>query len=243
MVKTRTVKELAPNPKNPRKISPEKLEQLKKALAEFGDLSGFVYNRKTKHIISGHQRAKVFDEASEVEIDKKYKKPTATGTVAEGFVTLHGERFRYREVSWDEPKEKAATIAANQSAGDWDDDILKDWFVELEDYGMDSDLTMFTESERRKYMPTIADEAVEDDEKPSKGKKQKSRSASDDVKGVNLMFTEDKLAEFMSALEYFQIHLQIYNVSDVVLEVLKSAKESMQDEDEKPQTKIRRKEA
>lgn len=240
MVKSRTIKELAPNPKNPRKISEAKLDQLKKALAEFGDLSGFVYNRKTKHIISGHQRAKVFDEGAEIEISHKHKKPTATGTVAEGFVLLHGERYRYREVSWDETKEKAATIAANQSAGDWDDDILKEWFTELEDFDMDTDLTMFSKAERAKYLS--ADQKLED-ETGDKRNKKKSRSASDDIEGVNLLYTKDKLDEFKEALEFFQIHLQIDNVSDVVLEVLKSAKDSFNAELEQPKTKLRKKEA
>jgi len=146
------VADLKPNPKNPRKISEARLEMLKKAMEEYGDLGGFIYNRKTKHLIGGHQRAKVFEQNSEVVIENKYPKPTRTGTVAEGFVILHGERFRYREVSWDETKEKAATIAANKSAGDWDNNLLAEWFTDISDFGVDLDLTMFDALEVKKLL-------------------------------------------------------------------------------------------
>lgn len=137
------VKDLSPNLKNPRKISDAKLAQLKKALAEFGDLGGFVFNRKSKQIVSGHQRAKLFDGSAKITIEKKYSKPTTTGTVAEGFIEFNGERFKYREVSWTDQKEKAANIAANKGAGEWDHELLGEWLQELEESHFDLDLTMF----------------------------------------------------------------------------------------------------
>ncbi len=131
------IKDLKPNPKNPRVITDDRLDMLKRSLAEFGDLGGFVFNRKTKTLIGGHQRAKVFDQRSKIVIEKKYTKPTKTGTVAEGFVLFDGERFKYREVLWDIVKEKAANIAANRGGGDWDDEALTDWMRELGDFGFD----------------------------------------------------------------------------------------------------------
>ncbi len=142
--------ELAANPENPRKISGAKLELLRKALHKFGDLSGFIFNRKTKHLISGHQRLKVFGPEAEVSIEHTFKKATRTGTVAEGSVLLDGERYKYREVLWDRTKEKAAAIAANRNAGDWDDELLGDWLSELRDFEFDLDLTMFDLKERIK---------------------------------------------------------------------------------------------
>lgn len=100
------VSDLKENPKNPRKITEKRLNQLSKAVQEFGDLSGIVFNKKTNHLVSGHQRMKLFEKDTEVIIDAVHKKPTATGTIAEGFVILRGERFPYREVSWDETREK-----------------------------------------------------------------------------------------------------------------------------------------
>lgn len=40
-------------PHNPRQISDEALAMLRKAMAEFGDLSGIVYNQRTKDEIRG----------------------------------------------------------------------------------------------------------------------------------------------------------------------------------------------
>jgi len=147
---TLRVSDLAPNPKNPRKISDAKLEQLKKALVEFGDLSGIVFNRRTGQLVGGHQRSKVLDSGAEVVIAKSYPKPTKTGTVAEGYVTDYtGERYAYREVDWDKHREMAANVAANKGAGEWDLPELTTWLKELAsfDVDFDLDLTMFDKDE------------------------------------------------------------------------------------------------
>ena len=146
--------DLKPNPKNPRKITDEKLELLKKTLAEFGDLSGVVYNRKTKRLVGGHQRSKVIPSDSKVTVTKQYEKPTKTGTIAVGYIFVEGDRFAYREVSWDEAKEKAANLAANKGAGDWDANQLTEFFKDLDEYGFDLDLTLFDENERQAFMIT-----------------------------------------------------------------------------------------
>ncbi len=51
--------QLEGNPKNPRRITDKKLDMLKKAVSEFGDLSGIVFNRTTGQLVGGHQRVKV----------------------------------------------------------------------------------------------------------------------------------------------------------------------------------------
>lgn len=148
------VSDLKPNEKNPRTISDKKLEMLKKAVREFGDLSGIVFNRKTKRLVGGHQRSKILDTASDIKILRKYPKPTKTGTIAEGFVLAYGEHFSYREVNWDETREKAANIAANKGAGEWDLPQLSEWMKELGSFDLDFDLdlTMFDEKERDKFV-------------------------------------------------------------------------------------------
>lgn len=139
------IKELEPNSNNPRFVTDAKLKMLKKAMIEFGDLSGIVYNRKSKKLAAGHQRQKQLDPNTVITIVKKYSKPTKTGTVAEGFVEMNGERFNYREVYWTPAKEKAANIAANKGAGEWDFPKLNVWLKELSDFDLDFDLdlTMF----------------------------------------------------------------------------------------------------
>ncbi len=140
------IQDLKHNEENPRTISDKKLEMLKKSLAEFGDLGGFVYNTKTKRLVGGHQRSKVFKPDTTICIEKKYAKATKTGTIAEGYALLNGERFKYREVNWDSVKEKAANIAANKGAGEWDLPKLGEWLKEIDGFGFDLNLTMFEET-------------------------------------------------------------------------------------------------
>jgi hypothetical protein len=138
-----SLSDLKANPKNPRRISEQKLEMLKKAILEFGDLSGIVFNRITGQLVGGHQRVKVFAADSKIVIRKRYEKPTRTGTIAEGHVEIDGEEFAYREVEWNEVKEKAANIAANKGAGEWDFPQLTEWMLELDHLNFDMNLTLF----------------------------------------------------------------------------------------------------
>jgi hypothetical protein len=99
------IKDLKPASYNPRKISDEQLERLKKSLQEFGDLSGIVYNRRTGNVIGGHQRLKCLPPDAKIE-KKDLKERSKTGTVAEGWIVIDGEKFIYREVDWDEAIKK-----------------------------------------------------------------------------------------------------------------------------------------
>ena len=143
------IKDLTPNAQNPRTITDQKRAMLKKALLKFGDLSGFVFNKKTKHLVGGHQRRDIFDQDAVITISKKFSKPTKTGTIAEGYVEFNGEKFSYREVYWDANLERAANIAANKGAGEWDMPRLNTWLKELSDFDLDFDLdlTMFDTKE------------------------------------------------------------------------------------------------
>jgi hypothetical protein len=128
---------------------------LERSLAEFGDLSPIVYNVRSGQLLGGHQRKKVlldkFGDA-EVTITQTYEPATAVGTVREGYVFIDGERFAYREVDFDESKEKLANLAANRGAGDFDDDGLKNWLAELSQEDLDLDLSMFSKDERDKLL-------------------------------------------------------------------------------------------
>lgn len=149
-MKNLRVSDLTPNERNPRKITDEKLAMLKNAVREFGDLSGIIYNRKSKQLVGGHQRTKLVEPGQAVHITKTYPKPTKTGTVAEGFIEIGGDRFAYREVSWDKHREMAANIAANKGAGEWDMPELTKWMKELTSFDADDfdiSLTMFDEDE------------------------------------------------------------------------------------------------
>lgn len=171
-----TVADLRPNADNPRSITDDKLKALKAALEEFGDLGAVVFNRKSGQLVGGHQRAKLFSKNSEIRITKRFDAPTRTGTVAEGYVILKGERFKYREVSWSLVKEKAANIAANKGAGEWDLPKLATWMQDLKESGFDLNLTMFDESERASMLTVDKEEpGCDEDDAPEPPKKPKSR--------------------------------------------------------------------
>ena len=138
------VHDLKPAEYNPRTITPEKLEMLRKSMTEYGDLSGIVYNRQTGRLIGGHQRIKRLDPAW--KITKKATKDSA-GTVYTGYVDAPDGRWAYREVDWPERKEIGANIASNKHGGDFDYDKLKDLILEIDDGNVDLELTGFDADE------------------------------------------------------------------------------------------------
>jgi len=135
------IKDLKPNKRNPRKITDKKLELLKKSLTKFGDLSGFVFNRQTNSLVSGHQRSKSLPKDAQIVIEHKYDQPTGAMTTAVGYVEVDGERFKYREVDASPEWEMEALLAANKHGGTWDEDLLK---INLIDFPkMDLDMAGF----------------------------------------------------------------------------------------------------
>ena len=102
--------DLKPCPYNPRNIDAESAAGLQTSLAEFGDISSIVLNRRTGFLVAGHQRV--------AALNVLYGDlPIVDGVIT----TPTGERFAVRVVDW--PKEKAdlAMIAANNAfiAGDF----------------------------------------------------------------------------------------------------------------------------
>jgi len=161
------ISELKPNELNPRKISEQNKKELKKSVDKFGDLSGIIYNRQTKRLVGGHQRTDLFP-ASATITKKDLNEPTRTGTVAEGYITSDGERFKYREVDWTKEIETAAMIAANKHGGEWDKEILKLNFANLKN--IDLELTGFDAKELKELNIdfTIPEIKIETDEQTVK---------------------------------------------------------------------------
>lgn len=134
------------NPRNPRTISEEKKDALKKSLSEFGDLSGLVFNRTTGHWISGHQRNSVIPQDTEIQTDGKRT-----------FIEWSGNEYQVRIVEWDEVKERAAMVAANQHGGEWNFQMLVDELTYLDSKNIDLDLTGWLEKEREDLFAPIQD--------------------------------------------------------------------------------------
>lgn len=132
------LKDLKPNIKNPRKMSQADKERLRESVEKYGDLSGFIYNRRTKNLIGGHQRQGVLPPDATIKIEKKFEAPTKSNTVAIGNVIIGEEMFRYREVDADELWEAEAMIAANKHSGEWDGDTLKILFADFPDLNFEA---------------------------------------------------------------------------------------------------------
>lgn len=112
--------DLKRNDLNPRSISDRSRDGLHTSMEEFGDISGIVYNRTTERLVGGHQRQGVlldmFNEDPEIEMVKEFKKPTEDGTVGLGLLkTSGGQVFAVRIVEWNEVKEAAANVTANNT--------------------------------------------------------------------------------------------------------------------------------
>lgn len=106
--------------KNARRISAPAIVNLRKNLAKFGDLSGFVILQNGQ-IISGNQRSKVINlNECHVTITKKNDQPETDGTIAVGYATHPStkEKFPVRFVYWeDDNMVKEAMLTANHHAG------------------------------------------------------------------------------------------------------------------------------
>jgi DNA modification methylase len=126
--------ELKPAAYNPRTIKPKALAGLQNSMQEFGDISGVVFNVRSGNLVGGHQRTKILNSINDGEVTKT---PffDETGTVAQGYIiTQEGTRFNYREVDWDEIKERTANIEANNKhiGGEWDISGLADVLSSLD---------------------------------------------------------------------------------------------------------------
>jgi len=115
--------ELKDAPYNPRFMTPIQESALGFSMEEFGDLSGFVFNIRTGVLVSGHKRKLQLPADSPV-IDFKEMRDDV-GTVGHAFIEANGKKWPIRFVDWDEEKEKAGNITANntQISGGFTDEV------------------------------------------------------------------------------------------------------------------------
>jgi hypothetical protein len=123
----------------------ESFKGLVKSLQSFGDISGITFNRKTKHLVAGHQRREALMaiggiEEATIEITKTFDKPTKRGTVALGTIWVDDEPINYREVEWAASLERKANLAANNPAimGVYDELKLAE---QLNEFRLDDDFS------------------------------------------------------------------------------------------------------
>lgn len=111
----RTIAQLKPSEFNPREITASAIAGLKESVAEFGDISGIVYNRTLDCLVAGHQRVEALRAkfGSDLEIVE-----TEDGN---GKIETPAGSFVVRFVEWDRARTEAAMVAANNphAQGDW----------------------------------------------------------------------------------------------------------------------------
>jgi len=108
---TLSLKDLKPDPENPRTITKEALDGLEVSEREFGDISGIVWNERTDQMVCGHQRLKALKQAYGDKLTMKRNV----------IHTPDGHAFPVRIVDWPVEKQRAANLAANHPgiSGDW----------------------------------------------------------------------------------------------------------------------------
>lgn len=117
MADLKTIDDLAAAPYNPRTIGKKAADGLAKSLKMFEDVSGIVWNKRTGHLVTGHQRVAQLRQLG--------------AEIVDGALVAGKKRWPIRVVDWPIAKEKAANIAANNPhvAGEFSDglgDILTD---------------------------------------------------------------------------------------------------------------------
>jgi len=125
---------LTPAPYNPRRqLRPgdAAYERLKRSLAEFDLVQPVIWNRRTGHVVSGHQRLGILAAEGAHEVDCVV-------------VDLPPER------------EKALNVALNNPAvgGAWDFDLLGTLVDDLQHSHVDATLTGFSDDELRELLLT-----------------------------------------------------------------------------------------
>jgi len=151
---TKRVSDLRQWDLNPRKISSSDKRILQKGIDTFGDLSGVIFNRRNGMLVGGNQRSTVLSPSDEITLVEESETPNAQGTLAWGFISHNGEKFKYREVDWDETTHTAAALMANQSGGDWDWQKLTPMMSALDAEGglEDLELTGFNATEWENFL-------------------------------------------------------------------------------------------
>jgi ParB-like chromosome segregation protein Spo0J len=129
---TKKISEISPAKYNPRKISDEAMGRLTKSLAEFGNIQPITWNARTGNVVGGHQRLKVYQAMGKTEVE-------------------------VWAVDLDEQKEKAANIALNKLAGEFDLPALKDILEDIDTGNLDLEITGFGINEIAEMMEQIPD--------------------------------------------------------------------------------------
>jgi DNA modification methylase len=137
------IEKLNPAPYNPRidlKPGDKDYEKLKKSILAFGYIDPIIVNKRGYVVVGGHQRLKILQEMGHK-------------TVEVSLVDLPPDQ------------EKALNIALNKTGGDWDIPKLQDLLAELQETGMDLEVTGYDDLEIEELMRVALDDGEPRDNK------------------------------------------------------------------------------
>ena len=103
------IDQLVPAPYNPRvnlKPGDSDYEKLRRSMDEFGCVEPIVWNKRSGHVVSGHQRFKVLQGSGAAEVECVV-------------------------VDLDDDRERALNVAMNKISGAWDEDKLRELLAQL----------------------------------------------------------------------------------------------------------------
>jgi DNA modification methylase len=139
------IKNINVNNLNPAKYNPRKhlkpgdveFEKIKKSIETFGYVEPIVVNEVNNVVIGGNQRLKVLKD-------------------------LGYENIKCVMTNCTEEEEKALNVALNKIDGVWDEEKLKELFVELKDLDFDTSFTGFNDDEINNLIESFDNEAEND---------------------------------------------------------------------------------
>ena len=125
------IKDLRPDPANPRRISDEELESLTRSIREFGLIDPIIARKDDKVVVGGHQRLLAARKIGLKQVP----------------VVL---------VGMSEDRAHLLNIALNRISGTWDQEMLARLLAELNDIpDVDLTLTGFSDEELQKHLKSL----------------------------------------------------------------------------------------
>ena len=139
--KTIAVTDLRPAAYNPRKklkAGDKEYEKIKNSINEFGYVEPIIVNSDMT-VISGHQRLTVLKDLGYKEV-------------------------KCVVIEVDKVREKALNIALNKITGEWDDSLLADLLVDLQNENFNTDFTGFEAPEIEQLFSKVHDKEISEDD-------------------------------------------------------------------------------
>lgn len=130
------ITDIIPAPYNPRIMSDDDKEKLRRSMSEYGLVDPIIINLKNMTIIGGHQRYDILLEGYAEE--KEYNELNLIRLGDIGWVFTEDDL-----TIADEAHEKGLNLILNRVTGEWDNDKLNIVFKDLDEMNFDFDLTGF----------------------------------------------------------------------------------------------------